>query len=138
MSDVRDAMRVVDPAAEVVAYQDDTYLLGTPDAVLVGMDAFSRAMAALGLRLREHKTQVWSPEPLLMGRYPVLDRFRVPVLKCVGAVATYASGVRAGTTDGERDHEVALQEGYGGWGGEEFAERHKVLRVCPHMRSPAG
>lgn len=45
-------MRQVDPDTTVVAYLDDTYLVGSPSAVIVGMMAFGREML---------ETQVWAP-----------------------------------------------------------------------------
>ena len=58
---VREAMQAVDPLAAVVAFLDDTYLLGQPDAVAVGFTSFGREMAAIGLTVNTTKTKVWRP-----------------------------------------------------------------------------
>ena len=58
---VRQAMLVRDDQAAVVAFLDDTYLIGLPDAVAAGCAAFGLAKGAIGLRVNQDKTKVWCP-----------------------------------------------------------------------------
>lgn len=52
-------MRQVNRDASVVAYLDDTYLVGSPSAVIAGTSAFGREMC--GLKVHPSKTQVRAP-----------------------------------------------------------------------------
>ena len=44
MRAAREAMRKIDPKAEVCAYMDDTYFIGTPAAVEAGRAAYERVL----------------------------------------------------------------------------------------------
>ncbi len=99
LDEVRAAMRAVDPDAEVVAYLDDVYLLGSPAAVERGLQALEEGMRGIGMRLNHAKTQVWTKNPA-MALPESLRPKRVQTLSVVGAEVPYA---RADRSDPERD-----------------------------------
>ena len=83
-------MRQVDPHASVVAYLDDTYLVGNSAAVVRGLSAFAEHMATLGLRVHPRKTQVWAPK-VPADTWPTeLVPYRVAELVAVGTPVPYA------------------------------------------------
>ena len=49
----------IDPQAKVVAFLDDTYIVGTPAACAAGRRRFEAAMKAIGLDMHPTKTKVW-------------------------------------------------------------------------------
>ena len=56
------AMQVVDPECNMFAFLDDTYMMGTPAAPLVGFNTYKVELWKLGLTLNEPKTKLLVPE----------------------------------------------------------------------------
>ena len=83
-------MFAADPASVVPAFLDDTYLIGTPEAIQAGLEALKGSLLELDLALRPEKTQVWAPEQGLV-LPDSLEAYRRPELKAVGSVILYAS-----------------------------------------------
>ena len=52
-----DNMMQIDPLAWVRGFLDDTYFVGTPDAVEVGIETYKRELGKLGLRLNAGKNK---------------------------------------------------------------------------------
>ena len=95
-------MHTDDPKSLVLAFLDDTYLVGNGTAVGKGFFAFRDAMLAVGLRLNESKTKIWlaADESHRITELPAsLHKYVVHGLKVVGAALSYARADRAGNSD---------------------------------------
>ena len=88
------------------AFLDDTYMMGTPAAALVGYNTYKIELRKLGLTLNEPKTKLLVPEDSvpISAIPPELKGYVTSKLKAVGATVLYAK------TDEEdwRDVEISL------------------------------
>ena len=100
------AMKEVDRESYILALLDDTYMMGTPEAALVGYTTYKRELGRIGLVLNEPKTKLLIPgDSVPKAAIPEeLAKYVTDKLKAVGATVLYAK------TDGEdwRDVEVSL------------------------------
>ena len=58
------------PAVKVVAFQDDTYLIGFVDQVVLALDVLPALWAEMGLEVNESKLKLYIPESRLRGTVP--------------------------------------------------------------------
>ena len=92
LSEGRTAVGAVDPHGDCLAYLDDTYFVGSAEAVFAGLDAWRIRIEAHGMKLKMPKTQIWSPDPqaTLPPQYALYAQYRVDKLKAVGSTLAYA------------------------------------------------
>ena len=99
------AVHQQDAQGAALAYLDDTYFVGTPEAAYHGLLQWVAIIESQGLKLKWSKTQVWAPDAstILPGD---LAKYRVSSLKAVGSTLAYADRTRM-PDDGHADDDRA-------------------------------
>ena len=119
-----------DRDARVVAYLDDVFVVGTPQALAAALADAPALLAARGLRLKEDKTKVWNPRGLQLP--PSLAAAAVAELKCVGSRLPFVGG---GAAADDLDQDPAGTS-FGSAAAPEPATRHlhAFLAKLEHLR----
>lgn len=123
LAEAQEAMRAFDSAGRVVAYLDDTYLVGAPAAMAPCLAVLRAGLAQRGLALRAEKTQAWAPDAALE-LPPELAACRRPELKAVGSVLNYATPASADDDEDWRD--VPVDVALAPTGDQSFLGRQKA------------
>ena len=83
-------MQETDQAANIRWFLDDTYFVGTPEAVEAGITTYKRELGKLGMKLNDSKTKVWAPG-FEVGTLPQeFEKVRVQRLKVTGALVPFS------------------------------------------------
>ena len=109
----REAMCQADPSSLVPAFLDDTCMVGRPEAVVLGRQAFKDEMAKLNLKVHPKKEKMWRAsaaappggDPAAPAALPAsLASLEVDSLACVGATVGFARKGRAERTGEWREN----------------------------------